>query len=329
MTVSTDIGGLAEIASNVSAIQSRMAQLFATPAAAGTGSGTGTVQTASFAQTLSALGVDSTTGSTTAYGTLGQTGSGSPTTGDQVVADAQKYLGVPYVWGGTDPATGLDCSGLVQRVYADLGVTLPRVSQDQAHAGTAVASLAQARPGDLVAFGNPATHIGIYVGNGMMVEAPRPGLAVRVAPLPGPPSAIRRILPDAATGTGGGVPYGSLFTAAGARYGISPTLLASVAKVESGFNAQAVSSSGAVGLMQIMPGTAAGLGVDPTDPAQAVDGAARLLASDLRSFGSLDLALAAYNAGAGAVRRYGSVPPYPQTQAYVQKVHAAMTEVRL
>ena len=78
-------------------------------------------------------------------------------TGDQVVADARKYLGIPYVWGGTDPAKGLDCSGLVQRVYADLGIDLPRVSQDQARVGQAVPSLAQARPGDLSASGRRPT----------------------------------------------------------------------------------------------------------------------------------------------------------------------------
>jgi cell wall-associated NlpC family hydrolase len=333
VTVSTDIGGLDDVAANVAAIQARLAQLFAAAPPAGTG-GTA-AQGSTFAQTLSTLAADQAQGTGgTPVGSGGLLGSPAPaysTTGAQVVADAERYLGVPYVWGGTDPSQGLDCSGLVQRVYADLGVALPRVSQDQAHAGSPVASLSQARPGDLVAFGDPATHIGIYAGNGMMVEAPRPGLAVRLAPLPGPPSAIRRILPDpGSAGTGAGpVPYASLFTTSGARYGVSPTLLAAVAKVESGFDPTAVSSAGATGLMQLMPATASGLGVDPKDPAQAVDGAARLLASDLQSLGSVDLALAAYNAGGGAVRRYGGIPPYPQTQAYVEKVHTAMTQVTL
>ena len=70
-----------------------------------------------------------------------------------------------------------------------------------------------------------------------------------------------------------------------------------------------------------MPGTAKELGVvDPFDPAQAVDGAARLLAEHLGTFGSVDLALAAYNAGPAAVRRYGGIPPYAETQAYVRKI---------
>src|SRR5688500_8733548 len=77
---------------------------------------------------------------------------GGEISGSDVVANATRYLGVPYRWGGADPATGLDCSGFVQQVYEDLGVDLPRVSRDQARAGTAVPDLASAKPGDLVAF---------------------------------------------------------------------------------------------------------------------------------------------------------------------------------
>jgi peptidoglycan DL-endopeptidase CwlO len=128
-----------------------------------------------------------------------------------------------------------------------------------------------------------------------------------------------------AGGTVAGVPYADLFNAAGAKYGVSPKLLAAVAKVESGYNPQAVSKAGARGLMQIMPGTAAGLGVtNAFDPAQAVDGAAKLLSRNLKEFGSLDLAVAAYNAGGGAVKKYGGIPPYAETQAYVPKVKAAL-----
>ncbi|HVQ95064.1 MAG TPA: transglycosylase SLT domain-containing protein [Mycobacteriales bacterium] len=277
------------------------------------------------------------------------TGGGAGPTGADAVAAARRYLGVPYVWGGTDPATGLDCSGLVQRVYADLGVRLPRVSGDQARAGTAVASLADARPGDVLAFGHPVDHVAIYLGGNQMIAAPEPGDHVRVQQVYAPPTAIRRLLPDPAgplwttpvgrpanlggvvgpsglAGPGGlaAVPYGELFSRAGSRYGVPPALLAAVAKVESGYDPNAVSPAGARGLMQLMPRTAAGLGVDPMDPARAVDGAARLLAGHLADFGSVPLALAAYNAGPGAVRRYGGVPPYPETQSYVQKVQAAL-----
>jgi soluble lytic murein transglycosylase-like protein len=270
-------------------------------------------------------------------------GAGNGATGGAVVSAAKKYLGVPYVFGSTNPANGLDCSSLVQRAYSDLGIKLPRIAADQARQGTAVPSLAQAKPGDLLAFNNPVDHIAIYVGNGKMIAAPQPGENVKIQDVYQKPSAIRRIIPDTppvastaavvrpaslqgATGAGGlsGVPYADLFTRAGAKHGVSPKLLAAVAKVESNYNPKAVSPAGAQGLMQIMPATARGLGVNALDPAQAVDGAARLLASHLKEFGSLPLALAAYNAGGGAVHKYGGIPPYAETQAYVPKVQKAL-----
>lgn len=119
------------------------------------------------------------------------------------------------------------------------------------------------------------------------------------------------------------VPYADLFKAAGAKHGISPSILAAVAKTESAFDPTAVSHAGAQGLMQFMPATAADMGVDPFDPASAIDGAARYLAQNLRQFGSIDLALAAYNAGPGAVQTHGGIPPFAETQAYVPKVLSA------
>ena len=143
-----------------------------------------------------------------------------------------------------------------------------------------------------------------------------------------PSSALAAGESTAATGTAGtststsaGSPYSELFAAAGARYGVDPALLSAVAKVESGYDPSAVSPAGARGLMQLMPGTARSLGVDPDDPAQAVDGAARMLSGLLTQFGGrVDLALAGYNAGAGAVQRYGGVPPSPETRTYVHRV---------
>ncbi|MFN3218120.1 MAG: lytic transglycosylase domain-containing protein [Acidimicrobiales bacterium] len=111
-----------------------------------------------------------------------------------------------------------------------------------------------------------------------------------------------------------------LFEAAGARYGVDPDLLAAVAWTESAFQPDVVSHAGAIGLMQIMPGTAGDLGVDPRDPAQAIDGAARYLRDAFEQFGDVRLALAAYNAGPGAVASHGGIPPYPETTAYVVKV---------
>ena len=116
-----------------------------------------------------------------------------------------------------------------------------------------------------------------------------------------------------------------LFRDAESRYGVPATLLAAVAKQESGFKTTAVSHAGAQGIMQLMPGTARGLGVrNSFDPAQAVDGAARLLRSHLRSFGSTELALAAYNAGPGAVRKYDGIPPYAETRNYVRRIMAGL-----
>lgn len=260
-----------------------------------------------------------------AAGTTGVGGS----SGAQVVASAEKYLGVPYVFGGTSP-TGLDCSGLAQKAYGDLGITLPRVAADQAHAGTPVPSLQQAQPGDILAFGEPAHHVGIYLGNNMMIAAPEPGDHVKIQSVYQTPTSIRRIVgadsvgsvatSPAAGGSAGVGRYNPLFMQNEQRFQLPTGLLAAVAQTESGGNASAVSPAGALGLMQLMPGTAAGLGVNPWDPAQAVQGAAKLLSGYLTRFGSVPLALAAYNAGPGAVEQYGGVPPYAETQNYVAKI---------
>ena len=117
-----------------------------------------------------------------------------------------------------------------------------------------------------------------------------------------------------------GRPWAGAIEAAATQAGVDPRLLAALTQAESGFNPGALSGAGAVGLTQLMPGTAAGLGVDPTDPLANLDGGARYLAGQLDSFGRVDLAVAAYNAGPGAVRQAGGVPDYPETQAYVRRV---------
>ena len=107
------------------------------------------------------------------------------------------------------------------------------------------------------------------------------------------------------------------------RHGIPPALLKSLIAHESGWNPNARSPAGAIGLAQFMPGTARGLGINPHDPIQSIEGAARYLSKAKHSFGSWKLALAAYNAGFGAVHKYGGVPPYAETQRYVKNILAS------
>jgi cell wall-associated NlpC family hydrolase len=290
------------------------------------------------------------------YGDMGPAATtSSAATGQQVAADAQKYLGVPYLWGGTDPTQGVDCSGLVQDVYSEVGISLPRTSQEQATVGTPVASLAEAQPGDLVFFpGSDGTaaspgHVGIYIGNGEMIDAPHTGTDVRVEPV-GDPTEIRRVIgmssaetatpsttqtapPSATYQTSGavGAPGTSGpsdaedtdFASAASTYGVPEDLLKAVAGAESSYQPGAVSGAGAEGLMQLMPSVASSLDVNPFNPGQSISGAARLLSSYHEQFGSWPLALAAYNAGPGAVEEYSGIPPYSQTTAYVSSVLTA------
>ena len=114
--------------------------------------------------------------------------------------------------------------------------------------------------------------------------------------------------------------YETIRQAAG-KYGVDPKLVSAVAEVESGFQQGAVSATGAVGVMQLMPETAESLGVNPYDAAQNIEGGAQYLKQMLDTFdGDLRKAVAAYNAGPEAVREYGGVPPYSETQQYVSSV---------
>ena len=105
------------------------------------------------------------------------------------------------------------------------------------------------------------------------------------------------------------------------KYQVDPKLVSAVAEVESGGDQAAESAAGAVGVMQLMPSTAAALGVNPYDKQQNIEGGAKYLRQMLDSFGGdVRKAVAAYNAGPNSVKKYGDVPPYPETQEYVNKV---------
>ena len=113
----------------------------------------------------------------------------------------------------------------------------------------------------------------------------------------------------------------SLIKEAAARYQVDPRLVAAVAQTESGGNQEAVSPAGAVGVMQLMPETAAGLGVNPYDKRQNIEGGAKYLRQMMDTFGGdVQKAVAAYNAGPQAVKEYNGIPPYRETQDYVNKV---------
>ena len=317
---------------------------------------------------MSSAGGPGSTGAMSSAGVVGPAATSSAATGQSVVADAQKFLGVPYLWGGTSPTQGVDCSGLVQDVYAEVGISLPRTSQEQATVGEPVASLADAQPGDLVFFpGADGTasapgHVGIYIGNGEMIDAPFTGADVRVDPV-GTPTAVRRVIgvvgattpvaqaadiagalgasatssappgtpgpagtaatsgPAGTSGTSGPSSSDDAdFASAAATYGVPENLLKAVAGAESAFQPSAVSSAGAEGRMQLMPSVASSLDVNPFNPGQSIMAAAHLLSSYHGQFGSWPLALAAYNAGPGAVEEYAGIPPYAETTAYVSKV---------
>lgn len=128
--------------------------------------------------------------------------------------------------------------------------------------------------------------------------------------------------PSAVSGSAPATPYAAEISAAAARNGVDPNLLSGLIRAESNFDPRATSPAGAQGLTQLMPATAASVGVsNPLDPAQSIEGGARYLRAQLDRFGGDPVkALAAYNAGPGAVERFGGVPPYAETQGYVRRV---------
>lgn len=179
---------------SIAEVQARMAAItaqFMTPAQVTAASGAAFA--AEMAKVSSAPSASPGAAAVAATAPSGSTATGSAAS---VITEAKTYLGVPYVWGGTNPATGLDCSGLTQLVFGHAGVDLPRVSWEQAKAGTAVNGLANARPGDLLAFDSPVDHVAIYLGDNKMIHAPKPGKSVEISEVYETPTAIRRVLPE-------------------------------------------------------------------------------------------------------------------------------------
>ncbi|GAB2980121.1 C40 family peptidase [Frigoribacterium salinisoli] len=219
-----------EVLARIQDIRTTLQQLQqgTTPAASSAAS---SARAGAFAQALSAAGPSATApaasspssgvpAAAAAPGATGVPGATLPTagdaTGEDVVAAAKRYLGVPYVFGGED-SSGMDCSGLVQRVFADLGIEVPRVVPDQARLGTEVASLAEARPGDLVV-SRGTGHIAIWLGDGKLLHAPRPGKDVQIVDnylKDSDVTTIRRLLPPERSVAAAAAPAGTdLATAA-------------------------------------------------------------------------------------------------------------------
>jgi peptidoglycan DL-endopeptidase CwlO len=155
-----------DVVTSIQQIQAQLAQLSA-PAPTG-------ASAAGFAAALDAAAPVDAAAATA--GTADGTSATGAVTGDEVVQSALKYEGVPYVLGG-ESKSGMDCSGLVQRAYADLGVSVPRLVHEQQTIGTPVASLKDAQPGDLIVL-NGGDHIAIYAGGGKVIHAPYEGRTV-------------------------------------------------------------------------------------------------------------------------------------------------------
>lgn len=177
------------------------------------------------------------------------------------------------------------------------------------------------RPAGLVAI---ASWLCCATAQAQVFEVGDGGTLQRIDPVPAskPPLAVKVVAGDVGQSTAPEVParFRDAVQVAAQRYELSPWLLDALARSESGYRADVVSSAGAIGVMQLMPGTARELGVDPRDPVQNILGGAAYLRRMLDRFdGNLDLALAAYNAGSGSVDRHGGVPPFRETRDYVQR----------
>jgi len=189
---------MTDVLGRIQQIQSTITQL-----RDGSGARTATVKTDAAAATAFAGELAKAEGTTGAAAVTGSTPAGAAgLTGDAIVETAKKYLGVPYVFGGEDKS-GIDCSGLVQRVMKDLGVDVPRLVSGQSTLGTEVQSLKDAKPGDLIV-NDGGNHISIYLGDNKILYAPKPGDKVKINTVYFPESeivTIRRVAPEQTAAT--------------------------------------------------------------------------------------------------------------------------------
>ncbi|TDT63924.1 cell wall-associated NlpC family hydrolase [Frigoribacterium sp. PhB116] len=255
---------VSEVLSRIDDIRTQIDQLrngrtpsvLGTAAAASAGSGSSATSASAFADALAGTSGAGATGAAGAAGGLattpsvaavkGSVATGSGATGADVVSGAKKYLGVPYVFGG-ESASGMDCSGLVQTVFKELGVSMPRVVPDQARMGAEVPSLAEAKPGDLLVAKGEG-HIVIYLGDGKVLHAPRPGKDVQIVDnwyKDSDLSTIRRIVP--ATGT---APASAAAGASAA--GASATSATSLASLASSLGVTGAGAAGGSGSTDLM-----------------------------------------------------------------------------
>ncbi|WP_211262656.1 lytic transglycosylase domain-containing protein [Nitriliruptor alkaliphilus] len=207
-----------------------------------------------------------------------------------------------------------------------------RIDQLSPAAPTAAFSLTAAVDPTVAAAGTPvATGAPAVSGASAVLGAPGPSVTGPAPGTTGPATSggtstaaarLEQVLPDA------GKRWAGPIADAAAKHGVDAGLLAALVRHESNFDPGVRSHAGAIGLGQLMPGTAVGLGVDPTDPAQNLDGAARYLKQQLDRFGSADLALAAYNAGPNRVAQAGGIPNITETRTYVQRVLATWEQYR-
>lgn len=218
------------------------------------------------------------------------------------------------------PAAGLaDAQARVAQIRARIGQLSPQASS----APFTLETPATGTTGAVGGTGGYGTSATVAAGDATaplasLAAAPSSSRAVPSGTGSGDASAaqlrLEQVLPEA------GKRWAGPIADAASKHGLDAGLLAALVKHESGFDPAARSHAGAIGLGQLMPGTAAGLGVDPTDPTQNLDGAARYLKQQLDRFGTADLALAAYNAGPNRVAQAGGVPNITETRNYVDRV---------